>query len=76
LQVVQEADTKLALLGLVAAGVGLSPVSSSMRHLGRRGVVFRDLTGLSLKLPLVALARQQPSARAAELLQLAARTRA
>jgi DNA-binding transcriptional LysR family regulator len=75
LQVVQEADTKLAVLGLVAAGVGLSPVSSSMRHLGRRGVTFRDLTGLSLKLPLVALAREQPSARAAELLQLAARTR-
>jgi DNA-binding transcriptional LysR family regulator len=75
LQVVQEADTKLALLGLVAASVGLSPVSSSMRHLGRRGVTFRDLTGLSLKLPLVSLAREQPSARAAELLQLAARTR-
>jgi DNA-binding transcriptional LysR family regulator len=75
LRVVQEADTKLALLGLVAAGVGLSPVSSSMRHLGRRGVMFRDLTGLSLKLPLVALSREQPSARAAELLQLATRTR-
>jgi DNA-binding transcriptional LysR family regulator len=75
LNVVQETDTKLALLGLVAAGVGLSPVSSSMRHLGRRGVVFRDLTGLSLKLPLVALTTATPTARASELLRLATHAR-
>jgi DNA-binding transcriptional LysR family regulator len=71
LRVVQETDTKLALLGLVAAGVGVSPVSSSMRHLGRTGVVFRDLTGLSLMLPLVALTTAAPTGRAAELLRLA-----
>ncbi|HET6339735.1 MAG TPA: LysR substrate-binding domain-containing protein [Polyangiales bacterium] len=73
LRLVQETDTKLALLGLVAAGVGLSPVSSSMRHLGRKGVVFRALTGLSLTLPLVALTTTTPTGRATELLRLALR---
>lgn len=71
LTVVQEADTKLALLGLVAAGVGLSPVSVSMRHLRRRGVVFRDLTGLSLTLPLVMLTTAHPSVRATQLMKVA-----
>lgn len=75
LNVVQEADTKLALLGLVAAGVGLSPISSSMRHLGRKGAVYRDLTGLSLELPLVALTLATPTVRASELLRLATRAR-
>jgi DNA-binding transcriptional LysR family regulator len=73
LRVVQETDTKLALLGLVAAGLGLSPVSSSMQHLGRRGVVFREITGLSIALPLVAVTAARPSARVRELLRLATR---
>lgn len=75
LNVVQETDTKLALLGLIAAGVGSSPVSASMRHLGRRGVVYRALTGLRVRLPLVALTSPEPSARASELLALAMRAR-
>jgi DNA-binding transcriptional LysR family regulator len=71
LRVVQETDTKLALLGLVAAGIGLSPVSSSMLNQGRRGVVFRALTGISLALPLVAITAARPSGRVRELLRLA-----
>jgi len=72
LNVLQETDTKLALLGLIAAGLGVSPVSTSMRHLERRGVVFRDLTGLALELPLVVISTREPSPRAREVLELAA----
>lgn len=75
LNVVQETDTKLALLGLIAAGVGLSATSSSMRHLGMKGVVYRELTGLTVELPLVALTLSTPTARASELLRLATRLR-
>jgi DNA-binding transcriptional LysR family regulator len=75
LDVVQQADTKLALLGLIAAGVGVSPVSASMRHVGRRGVVFRELTGLGLSLPLVALTTSSSTPRATELVRLATRVK-
>ena len=61
------------MLGLVASGEGVAIVSSSMVRLGRHGVVFRELRGLSLQLPLVSLARPRPSPRAAELLRLAHR---
>lgn len=68
---VQETDTKISLLGLVAAGLGLSVVSESMAMLERRGVVFRPISGLALELTLSALTPVQPSARAAAFLSLA-----
>jgi DNA-binding transcriptional LysR family regulator len=65
LTLVQETDTKIALLGLVAAGLGLSVVSQSMAELGRRGVVYRPLSGLPLRLTLSVLTSRAPTARAA-----------
>ena len=47
LTIAQEADTKLAMLGLVAAGMGVSVVSESMSNLGPRGVAFRPLSGVA-----------------------------
>jgi DNA-binding transcriptional LysR family regulator len=62
---VQETDTKVALLGLVAAGMGFALVSESLALLGRRGVVFRPLGGLRLRLPLQLLMPSHPSPTAA-----------
>jgi DNA-binding transcriptional LysR family regulator len=71
LQIVQETDTKVAMLGLIAAGVGLSVVSESMRELGRRGVAFRPLRGIDLRLVLAALTPRDPTPRARAFLTLA-----
>lgn len=68
---VQETDSKIALLGLVAAGLGLSVVSESMMQLGRSGVVFRPLSGLSLHLELSLLCPRTPSPAAAAFAKLA-----
>jgi len=72
LEVSQEADSKLAMLGLVAAGMGLSVVSESMSRLGPRGVAFRPLTGVSTRLSLSVLCTATPSPRARALVDLAA----
>ncbi|MFO0669973.1 MAG: LysR substrate-binding domain-containing protein [Polyangiaceae bacterium] len=64
LEVVQETDSKIALLGLVAARVGCAIVSESMRHLARDGVVYRDIVGLDVRVPLVGLLTDSPSPRA------------
>jgi DNA-binding transcriptional LysR family regulator len=69
-QLVQETDTKISLVGLIAAGLGLSVVSKSMAALERRGVVFRPLLGLSLRLVLSALTPPSPTPRAAAFLTL------
>lgn len=69
-QLVQETDTKISLVGLIAAGLGLSVVSESMASLERRGVVFRPLVGLKLMLVLSALTPRSPSPRAAAFLGL------
>ena len=42
-KVVQEAIPQQTILGLVAAGIGISLIHSSVRTLGRLQVVFRDL---------------------------------
>lgn len=65
LDVVQETDSKIAQLGLVAAGVGVALVSESVTRLGFRGVAYRPVAGLGLELPLVLLlpARATPRAR-------------
>jgi DNA-binding transcriptional LysR family regulator len=68
---VQETDTKISLLGLVAAGLGLSVVSESMGVLRRRGVVFRPLSGLSLQLTLAMLTPAATTARAAAFIEVA-----
>jgi DNA-binding transcriptional LysR family regulator len=73
-QLVQETDTKVSLIGLVAAGLGLSVVSESMSTLERRGVVFRPLVGLDLVLVLSALTPQSPTPRAAAFLELLRQT--
>jgi len=74
-RVVQETDTKIALLGLIAAGMGLSVASASIGALGRSGVVLRPLTGLRLQFRLGVLAPAEPSLRAARLLNLLETTR-
>jgi DNA-binding transcriptional LysR family regulator len=63
-ELVQETDSKLALLGLIASGVGLSVMSESVSRLARVGVVFRPLTGVRVKLPLAVLSTRAPSPRA------------
>lgn len=70
-RLVQETDTKLSLLGLVASGLGLSVVSESMGVLTRKGVVFRPLSGLSLQLTLAMLTPTSTSPRAAAFVKLA-----
>ncbi|MBE9047397.1 LysR family transcriptional regulator [Pleurocapsales cyanobacterium LEGE 10410] len=45
--VVQEAIPQQTILGLVAAGIGISLIHSSVKTLGRHGVVFRDLIELT-----------------------------
>jgi DNA-binding transcriptional LysR family regulator len=70
-RVVQETDTKIALLGLIAAGLGVGLVSASMAALGRREVVLRPLTGVRVQLALGLLARPALSPRAQRLLALA-----
>ena len=73
-RLVQETDTKLSLLGLVAAGLGLSVVSESMGELTRKGVVIRPLSGLSLRLSLALLTPPAATPRAAAFAQLARQT--
>ena len=72
-RLVQETDTKVSLLGLVAAGLGLSVVSESMSDLTRKGVVFRPLSGLRLQLTLAMLTPTATTARATAFVQLARR---
>ncbi|AKV01891.1 LysR family transcriptional regulator YnfL [Labilithrix luteola] len=57
-KILQEADTKLALLGLVAAGLGAAVVSSSLATLARTGVVFRPIQGDKTRLALGMLSRK------------------
>lgn len=70
LPVVQETDSKVALLGLVAAGIGAAFVSASMRRLARQGVVYREVSDLTVRVPLVGLLGPEPSPRASALLRL------
>jgi DNA-binding transcriptional LysR family regulator len=68
LDVVQETDTKIAMLGLVAAGMGLAIVSESMLRLAREGVVHREIADLALRVPLVGVHGPKPSPRVKALL--------
>jgi DNA-binding transcriptional LysR family regulator len=55
-QVVQYAPEMLTIIGLVAAGIGVSPVPESLSHLGLDGVTYRPLSGAPYT-ELVAVAR-------------------
>lgn len=44
-QVVQYAPETTTIVGLVAAGIGVSPVPASVAHLGLEGVAYRPLAG-------------------------------
>jgi DNA-binding transcriptional LysR family regulator len=44
-QVVQYAPEMLTIIGLVAAGIGVSPVPASLAHLALDGVTYRPLSG-------------------------------
>jgi DNA-binding transcriptional LysR family regulator len=68
-EIAQETDSKIAMLGLVAAGVGVSLVSASMMRLARDGVVFRPIADLTLRVPLVGLTHARSSRRAHAFLQ-------
>jgi len=70
-ELVQETDTKIALLGLVAAGLGVSVLSESTVELGRRGVVYRPIARLALELTLAALTPPAPTPSAAAFLDVA-----
>lgn len=67
--VAQETDSKIAMLGLVAANVGISLVSASMQRMGRSGVRFLPLADFKLRLPLVSLTLPTASPRARAFLQ-------
>ncbi|MEM8677423.1 MAG: LysR family transcriptional regulator [Cyanobacteria bacterium P01_G01_bin.67] len=53
-KVVQEASPQPTMIGLVAAGIGVSFVSSSLENLNRPGVVYRQLDVTTPELELVA----------------------
>jgi len=72
--IVQETDSKVALLGLVAAGVGAAFVSASMRTLARHGVIYRDVADLTVRAPLVGLLAAAPSPRALAFLDVRSET--
>lgn len=68
--VAQETDSKIAMLGLVAANLGVSLVSASMQRVGRAGVRFLPLVDFRLRLPLVGLTLKAASPRARAFLGL------
>ena len=67
----EEADTKIAELGLVAAGVGVALISESMTRLARQGVAYRPIAGPTLRLRLALLVMEDPPPRAKELIGIA-----
>jgi DNA-binding transcriptional LysR family regulator len=63
--VVQYAPEMMTIIGLVAAGIGVSPVPASMRHLAIDGVTYRPLSGAP-DAELVALTRAGEASPLAE----------
>ena len=57
-QIVQYAPEMLTIIGLVAAGIGVSPVPASVGHLALDGVVYRPLSGAP-DTELVAVTREE-----------------
>jgi DNA-binding transcriptional LysR family regulator len=63
--VVQYAPEMMTIIGLVAAGIGVSPVPASMEHLAIDGVTYRPLSGAP-DAELVALTRAGEASPLAE----------
>ena len=63
--VVQYAPEMTTIIGLVAAGIGVSPVPASVAHLALEGVTYRPLTGAP-DTELVALTRAGETSPLAE----------
>jgi DNA-binding transcriptional LysR family regulator len=57
LNVTQEAAEYQTMMSLVAAGLGISIVPESVTNLGRKGVVYRPLTGVTARAQVVAAFR-------------------
>ncbi len=60
-RIAQEASSIQAVLGLVAAGLGISPLPGSVRSLDRAGVVFLTLAPSPRTSMLIAARREDPS---------------
>lgn len=69
--VVQEAPDSYAILSMVAAGAGVTLTLSSVRHIDRPGLVYRELSGIPMYLASVIVsARHDPSRAAAAVLEI------
>lgn len=64
-QVVQEAPDSYAILSMVAAGAGVTLTLSSVSHIDRPGLVYRELTGTPTYLATVIVSARQNLSRAA-----------
>ena len=71
-QVAQYAPEMTTIIGLVAAGIGVSPVPASVAHLGLEGVAYRQLAGAP-DTELIAVTRAQEQAPLVEAFLTAAR---
>jgi DNA-binding transcriptional LysR family regulator len=60
-QIVQYAPETITIIGLVAAGIGLSPVAASVANLALPGVVYRPLQGAPATELLAVHAREHDS---------------
>jgi DNA-binding transcriptional LysR family regulator len=69
-QITQEATSIQAVMGLVAAGLGIAVLPSSVRSLSRRGVAFVDLEPGELS-PILAVRRREDSPLVAAFLEAA-----
>lgn len=71
--VVQEASNSNGILGLVAAGTGITIYASSVRSILRTGVVVRPFADVTAKIPIVAASlADHPSAALARFLDVTA----
>jgi DNA-binding transcriptional LysR family regulator len=57
-QITQEATSVQAVMGLVAAGLGIAVLPSSVRSLSRRGISFVDLEPAEIS-PILAVRRRE-----------------
>ncbi|WP_411733416.1 LysR family transcriptional regulator [Paeniglutamicibacter sp.] len=69
-RVAQEAPDSYAILGLVAAGVGVTLTVSSVKHIATPGMVFRELAGGPIHLAAIIIWRKNPSRATARVLEI------
>ena len=63
-QVLQEAPDSYTILGLVAAGIGVTLTVSSVQHIATPGLVYRDLAGPPAHLAAVIVWRKNENSSA------------